>query len=1115
MATGTPVGTIFAELDLDASRFTKAQQRILNDAKVVTLGVEQNYKNLGIKSSAAFDLMRAQAINAFEGIRHSANATANDIIRAEKAKNEKLKALYNEQYGTHISFANKMKSSWNEIAAAAATAYAAFYTGKEIINAALSMERINISMQAVTNDANLAGKEIQFIREESERLGLSFQDSAQEYIKFAAAAKNTSIEGEKSRQIFTGMSEAITALKLSTQDASLIYMAMTQMVSKGKVSMEELRRQMGERLPGAIRLAAEGMGMTTAELIKQVEAGNVMAYDLLPALADQLHKTYGQAAMEAAESGQASINRFNNAVFETKTAVGDALMPVLTDVLNLMKSGMPIVKEFIGGLKMVTVDVAASIDKIIASEKNKFQNIGTYLFGTPEEIKKVRDQLTPVISDIERIAHEVNVGIYKQMNHGQSSTKTASELAIEASKVAEVRKKEAAAKITATKNEAKLSEAEKQAIKDIEAMTREIEKEEQARLSHIESINSEIISLSAEANTFGMTKREVALYQLAIKGATTEQYNMADSILKNIEENEKLKTILDALDTPYDQMTKKIMLASEMYQKGAITLEQYVKYTDILAEETKKSNDKAEDSFKGLKDAIEGWGKDSAKAIVDFCMTGKSSFKNMVDSMISDMARMIVQQNITQPLATNVNNWVSKLTGGQGFSWGGLASAGSSIWNWLTGSSSSLSSSSLSGLWDTVSSGIGSAWDWVTSLFHSGGVVGYSIVPTRSVSPLLFANAPRLHDGLLPDEYPAILQRGETVLPSGMNINGIIYPFYDAADYFSNTVSEVSQSIATAGQAAATAMNQGSSSLSQTFSDIGRSLQNIGTLASLYGGFTGNAPVGMVGMGLKGLGALSNAIAWGIDFFGGGSSYSSVSEEQALFGEEGWAQDFSNLAEIMAEMAESGEDFATAIEKATSSLTNIGASWGINLGQTYSDLGQTYSDIVNAYYGGNAAGAAAMAASLGLDIGSLLASNAFGGASYANEYAPGGLFSAEAQAAAAAAANAGTMYGGDYGYETNFHTGGRVGTFPPWKRINPAIYSGAPRLHNGLKWDEYPAILQMGEEVIRKDATTNKTKQFNLILDGKVISTFVVNDDDTITGIAAKTAEYKRRGYIG
>jgi hypothetical protein len=51
---------------------------------------------------------------------------------------------------------------------------------------------------------------------------------------------------------------------------------------------------------------------------------------------------------------------------------------------------------------------------------------------------------------------------------------------------------------------------------------------------------------------------------------------------------------------------------------------------------------------------------------------------------------------------------------------------------------------------------------------HSGGIVGYD-PPTamRAVNDNMFFGAPRLHKGLMPDEFPAILQRGEGVFTKG------------------------------------------------------------------------------------------------------------------------------------------------------------------------------------------------------------------------------------------------------------------------------------------------------------------------------------------------------------
>lgn len=65
----------------------------------------------------------------------------------------------------------------------------------------------------------------------------------------------------------------------------------------------------------------------------------------------------------------------------------------------------------------------------------------------------------------------------------------------------------------------------------------------------------------------------------------------------------------------------------------------------------------------------------------------------------------------------------------------------------------------------------------IPGILHRGGVVGrdgYS--HGRKVSPLAFVNAPRMHEGgiagLRPGEVPAILQKGEVVLPRGAQMGG-------------------------------------------------------------------------------------------------------------------------------------------------------------------------------------------------------------------------------------------------------------------------------------------------------------------------------------------------------
>jgi hypothetical protein len=78
----------------------------------------------------------------------------------------------------------------------------------------------------------------------------------------------------------------------------------------------------------------------------------------------------------------------------------------------------------------------------------------------------------------------------------------------------------------------------------------------------------------------------------------------------------------------------------------------------------------------------------------------------------------------------------------------------------LSTGSQSRGDGNASGLWGGIVGVIGSVLGAV--LKHEGGIVGEP-GPTRSVPLTAFAFAPRFHTGFMPEEYPAILKKGEGV----------------------------------------------------------------------------------------------------------------------------------------------------------------------------------------------------------------------------------------------------------------------------------------------------------------------------------------------------------------
>jgi tape measure domain-containing protein len=92
---------------------------------------------------------------------------------------------------------------------------------------------------------------------------------------------------------------AIGATPQQTQGALL---ALEQMISKGVVSMEELRRQLGNALPGAFEIGAKAMNMNTAEFNKFVIEGKMDSTVFVPRFIKALKKEFGGGFKEATKS---------------------------------------------------------------------------------------------------------------------------------------------------------------------------------------------------------------------------------------------------------------------------------------------------------------------------------------------------------------------------------------------------------------------------------------------------------------------------------------------------------------------------------------------------------------------------------------------------------------------------------------------------------------------------------------------------------------------------------------------------------------------------------------------------------------------------------------------
>jgi lambda family phage tail tape measure protein len=249
--------------------------------------------------------------------------------------------------------------------------------------------------------------------------------------------------------------------------------------------------------------------------------------------------------------------------------------------------------------------------------------------------------------------------------------------------------------------------------------------------------NQEILArLEADRSAVGKSDKEKFTDQAVERlspDATDDQKAKAQELAAKLYEEQQAadaaRQVFETTRNDAEKYGAEITKLNDLLAKGAIDQDTYNRAVAQASETFHQAEEGSNDFATGAKRALEDYAKSATDvagqvqdamsrslqgledSLVDFVTTGKLNFQDLANSILRDLARIAVRQAITAPLAQ------------------GLLGAG---------------------------------------IFHEGGTVGAG-APSRAVSPMLFATAPRYHSGgiagLMPDEVPAILQRGEVVIP--------------------------------------------------------------------------------------------------------------------------------------------------------------------------------------------------------------------------------------------------------------------------------------------------------------------------------------------------------------
>lgn len=259
------------------------------------------------KLTGTLDANTQSLENNKKGAKNDASALGDLSKQAEKAsasveKSSKSLDKTNTTASKVESTLGKLTSSLKAMAIGYVSVEAAMRSGKAFVENAIRVERFEKMLRTATGSQKNYTEGMNFLSKVADRYKLNILELGKNYAQLTSAVRGTALEGAKMHELFEATAASATALQMSTDDVNGTFRAFIQMVSKGNVQAEELRGQLGERLVGAFNMAAQSMGVTTKELNKMLEQGQVLAADLLPKMAEEMRKTFGKEAAQGATS---------------------------------------------------------------------------------------------------------------------------------------------------------------------------------------------------------------------------------------------------------------------------------------------------------------------------------------------------------------------------------------------------------------------------------------------------------------------------------------------------------------------------------------------------------------------------------------------------------------------------------------------------------------------------------------------------------------------------------------------------------------------------------------------------------------------------------------------
>lgn len=225
----------------------------------------------------------------------------------------------------------------------------------EIRKAGQDQQRMENMLLFSTKSQEEYARSLKYVREEAERLGLNSVELGKAFAQVNMSAREKMPETQR-RKMFTEMSEYIMVTGAGQEDQKLIFKAVNQMFSLGRIMAEEMNQLTERGVPRQMiyDVAKEVYNVkSTEEVLKLQEKGKLDPAKILPKVFEQFAKQARDTGAYDKMMGSSILaqNKFMEQLRQMSDQIMDAgLDKAFAAFFNTLTAGLPHVFTFVKGL---------------------------------------------------------------------------------------------------------------------------------------------------------------------------------------------------------------------------------------------------------------------------------------------------------------------------------------------------------------------------------------------------------------------------------------------------------------------------------------------------------------------------------------------------------------------------------------------------------------------------------------------------------------------------------------------------------------------------------------------------------------------------------------------